>query len=164
MRRFIATLLAVAVYAEDTEGTEEEQSRSEQAGEVMDNVGDWFNSEQEPVMWESIMTADPCKLKGAYGWYKVTGFGWAFIRETVYGCEIPNDARVLTWAEIEDLDMPGTMEGFYCTATYMQADASVNVATGVDVETLYGTDVDFATWTGDRREWCKEGSTTFMED
>ena len=107
MRRFIATLLAIAVYAEDTVTEDDEQTTSEQAGDVMNSVGDWFNSEQEPVMWESIMTASPCMLKGAYGWYRVAGVGKAFIRETVYGCEIPDAARVLTWSEIEDLDMPG---------------------------------------------------------
>ena len=90
--------------------------------------------------------------------------------------------------------MPGKLEGFYCTAIYDRANAAANVVGGVDVETMYGADVDleswndranaagnvvggvdvetvygadvdFESWNGiNRREWCKEGSTTFPAD
>ena len=57
------------------------------------------------------------------------------------------------------------MEGFYCSTLYNRANAAANTAGGVDVETLYGGDLDFNEWNGiDRREWCKEGSTVFPAD
>ena len=146
MRTFAALLFAAYVYANDA--TEEESSS-------WDDVKSWWSSKQEPVEFDSIITKEPCGLKGAYGWFGKVGTSNVFIRETVHGCEIADGSIVLTWAQLANPDMAGESEGFYCTVDYTKGAESTGV-TDVYVKTLTGK-VDFAglgaVTPGD---WCKE--------
>ena len=99
---------------------------------------DFLAQNQEPVEWESISVAGPCKLNGSYGWYSRVAIEQVFIRANVFGCEFPTDAKVLTWAEVEDPDTPGNIEGFYCSLTYSQEESSA-VRFSIDVQTHTGT-------------------------
>jgi len=58
---------------------------------------------------------------------------------------------VMTWAEIEDTEVPGNIEGFYCSVKYNSGEET---GKNVDVETFEGTKVDFASMTGDPNTWC----------
>ena len=49
----------------------------------------------EDSTFTSIATADPCMLDGTYGTVSVNDVEQIFIRHTVSGCDIPNDAYVL---------------------------------------------------------------------
>ena len=157
MKRLIAALFAVAVFAEDTvtDGTAE---GAEGEGDVdLDKVGDWFSSRQEPVAYTSIASASPCMLDGNYHWYKNIGVDGVVIRTRVSDCDIEDGAMVLTWAEIEDPDTPGNIEGFYCTIEFSQVNATATAS--ADVETLTGTGVDFKSWNDlVRTTWCDENS------
>lgn len=61
----------------------------------------WWSDKQDPVMWTSIEDNEAdktqCLLKGAYGWFGKAGGDYIFIRETVHGCEFPDESLVLTW-------------------------------------------------------------------
>lgn len=110
-------------------------------------------------MWDSVLTADPCKMSGAYGWFKTVGVNSVFIRETVHGCELMDGNVVLTWAQIENPDKAGDYEGFYCTVPYTAGDASASVL-DVNVVTLDG-ELDFANWDAVvPEEWCKDMADT----
>ena len=154
MKRFIAALLcAAAAYAE----TDEEKAERE-AKEKAESVGDWFSSGQEPVAWESITSGSKCKLKGVYGGYKKVGFSQAFIRETVHDCNIPNGARVVTWAKFPNPDKVGEAEGLYCSVKYTGQDGNKSASVGeIDVETQTGK-IDYAGFAAAnkmRKDWCK---------
>jgi len=97
MKRFAAVLLLGAfVYANDPEDAEGE-GEDEQG--TWDSMKDWWSSKQEPVEWTSISDAEPtdCNLKGAYGWFGKLGGDYVFIRQTVHGCDFPDESLVLTW-------------------------------------------------------------------
>jgi len=165
MKRFIAALFAVAVFATDEDGnasTGAEEAAGD-ASETMDKVGDWFSSRQEPVEFTSIATADQCMLDGNYHWYKNLGLDGVVIRHHVSGCDIADGARVLTWAQIEDPDTPGNIEGFYCTITFSQT--NVTATASADVETQTGTGVDYAAWNDVTRNlWCNGEETSNVGD
>ena len=54
--------------------------------------------------FESISNEDkdPYTLFGEFGAYTEFGFNLAFISMTIGGAEIPDDAIVMTWAELPD--------------------------------------------------------------
>ena len=147
MKRFIASLLFAAVFANEDDDNKTNETE-EKVDETASSVADWFSSEQTPVEWESISVgADGnCMLKGAYGGFKRVGLGQVFIRETVHSCDIAKDATVLTWAAIENPDVPGEQEGFYCSALYTAKDGNKSVAISeADVETQTGK-LDYNNW------------------
>ena len=157
MKRYIASMLFAAVIA-----NEAEKSGDDAEGDGDDTsqaISDWFSSEQTPVEWESIASGgtDDCKLKGAYGGYKKVGLSQVFIREEVHDCEITNAATVLTWAAIENPDVAGEQEGFYCYTRYQAPDGKKSAGfADVDVETQQGK-LDYAAWSAvQRKDWCKE--------
>ena len=77
-------------------------------------------------------------------------------------CDIPQGAWVLTWAEIEDPDTPGNLEGFYCALEFDQTNASAMAS--ADVETQQGVGVDYDDWDGiARTKWC-DGVTTVEDE
>jgi len=151
MKRFIVSLLAATVFAQDNTETETAETEGD-LKEKAEAVGDWFSQRQEAV--EFTTTADgECTLAGNYHWYKNIGVDGAVIRHTVSDCDIADGARVLTWAEIEDPDTPGNIEGFYCTITFSQINASARET--ADVETQTGTGVDYAAFNAiPRLNWC----------
>jgi hypothetical protein len=160
MNRYIAAiaLFAVAVNAMDDEDHDDHDHDDTDGGSgdsTMDSVSSWFSARQEPVAFTSIATADPCMLDGTYGWFQLAGVQQVFIGHTVSGCDIPDGARVLSWAEIEDPETPGNVEGFYCTIEF---DQSEDTAMGsADLETQTGTDIDYASWNEVvRTDWCKQ--------
>lgn len=92
-------------------------------------------------------------LNGNYQWFKNVGVNQVVIRHTVSGCDIPDGAQVLTWAQIEDPDTPGNIEGFYCNVAFSQTNASAMAS--ADVETQTGTGLDYASYNDiQRRDWC----------
>jgi len=108
-------------------------------------------------MWDSIITGDPCKMKGAYGWFKKAGTNSVFIRETIYGCSLDTGNQILTWSQIENPDKAGDYEGFYCTVPYTKGDASVGMF-DIYVKTLSG-ELDFKSWDSvPAEDWCKESA------
>jgi hypothetical protein len=160
MNRYIAAiaLFAVAVNAMDDEDHDDHDHDDTDGGSgdsTMDSVSSWFSARQEPVAFTSIATANPCLLDGTYGWFQLAGVQQVFIGHTVSGCDIPDGARVLSWAEIEDPETPGNVEGFYCTIEF---DQSEDTAMGsADLETQTGTDIDYASWNEVvRTDWCKQ--------
>ena len=87
MNRLLTALLFAAAYAQE----EEDEG-------AMDSIGNWFSSEQEHALFDSITPGDPYTLTGKYGGYKKVGVSFAFISQTVGGAEIPDGGMVLTWA------------------------------------------------------------------
>ena len=86
MKRFIATLFAVAVFAQGDENSESDCDTDEcmQAEEGWGAFKDWVKSEQDPVEFTSITATSnetPCLLGGYYGWYQTLGVDYVFIRE-----------------------------------------------------------------------------------
>ena len=67
MLRFVYALLVATSLAQDAETTEAETD-AEEAG-ATDATGNWFISDQKPIEFTSIETADPYTLTGKYGWY-----------------------------------------------------------------------------------------------
>merc|ERR1711971_655985 len=162
MNRFIAALFAAVAFAEEeatgTMGDEEIATTKEKLNEV----GEWFSSRQEPVGFTSIETAAPCKLTGNYHWYKNAGVDGAVIRHKVSECEIGEGAIVMTWAQVEDPDTPGNIEGHYCTIKFSQTNATARES--ADVETQAGTGVDYAAWNAVKRtDWCTPNQTPTPE-
>jgi len=137
MKRFIAALFAVAAFASDDTTTEEAQADAEEAGksasEVADGVSDWLSSRQDAVEFTTIESGSDCKLGGNYQGFKNIGLQGVSIRHQVSDCDIPEGAIVLTWAEIEDPDTPGNLEGFYCSVEFSQSNATAMAS--ADVET-----------------------------
>lgn len=118
-------------------------------------MGSWFSARQEPVAFTAIAEGNPCTLDGTYGWFQLAGVQQVFIGHTVGDCDIPDGARVLTWAQIEDPMMPGDYEGFYCTIEFDHSEETAMIS--ADVETQVGADVDYAAWDAVvRTDWCKE--------
>ena len=143
MNRLLTAVLFAAAYAQ-----EEEEDEG-----AMDGIGNWFSSEQEHALFDSITTGDPYTLTGKYGGYKKVGVSFAFISQTVGGAEIPDGGMVLTWAQIPDPETPGNVEGFYCAVKHQRSEET---GENVDVETFEGTNIDFASMTGDPDLWCPE--------
>ena len=96
MKRFIASILAAAVFAQDAETTGEEEKEGDLA-EGASAVSDWFSQRQEPVEF-TTSAAGGCSLSGNYHWYKNIGVNGAVIRHTVSDCDIADGATVMTWA------------------------------------------------------------------
>jgi hypothetical protein len=170
MKRFIAAiaLFAVAVNAMDDDDHEDHDHDDDgtdggSGDDAMDSVSSWFSARQEPVAFTSIATADPCMLDGTYGWFQLAGVQQVFIGHTVSGCDIPDGARVLSWAEIEDPETPGNIEGFYCTIEFDQSEDTAMAS--ADLETQTGTDIDYASWNDViRTDWCKQDETKTSEE
>jgi len=162
MKRFIAAiaLFAVAVNAMDDDDHDDHDHDDDgtdggSGDSTMDSVSSWFSARQEPVAFTSIADADPCMLDGTYGWFQLAGVQQVFIGHTVSGCDIPDGARVLSWAEIEDPETPGNIEGFYCTIEFDQSEDTA--MSSADLETQTGTDIDYASWDDVvRTDWCKQ--------
>jgi len=163
MKLFIAALalFAIAVNADDAEDVDhadmDHEEAEAEADSTMDSVSSWFSARQEPVAFTSIIPAGDgvCVLDGTYGWFQLAGVAQVFIGHTVSGCDIADGAKVLQWAEIEDPDTPGNVEGFYCTIEFDQSESSA--AMGADVETQTGTDIDYSSWDMVvRTDWCKQ--------
>lgn len=156
MKRFVAAILALAVFAEDADTTEAEDTETDLA-EKADAVGDWFSSRQDPQAYTAIASASPCMLDGNYHWYKNIGVDGVVIRTRVSECDIEDGAMVLTWAEIDDPDSPGNKEGFYCTIEFSHTNATATAS--ADVETLTGPGLDFASFNDlVRTTWCDSNS------
>jgi len=160
MKRFIAAiaLFAVAVNAQDeAEEMEDHDHDDDHEDSTMDSVSSWFSARQEPVAFTSIIKGETgtCMLDGTYGWFQLAGVQQVFIGHTVSGCDIADGARVLSWAEIEDPETPGNVEGFYCTIEFDQSEDTA--ALSADLETQTGTDIDYASWDAVvRTDWCKQ--------
>ena len=170
MKRFIAAiaLFAVAVNAMDDDDHEDHDHDDDttdggSGDDTMDTVSAWFSARQEPVAFTAIATADPCTLDGTYGWYQLAGVQQVFIGHTVAGCDIDDGARVLSWAEIEDPETPGNIEGFYCTIEFDQSEDTAMAS--ADLETQTGTDIDYASWNDViRTDWCKQDETKTSDE
>lgn len=163
MNRYIAALFVAATYAMEDEHdhTDEEHEAEEEAQSTLDSVGSWFSARQEPVAFTAVATADPCMLDGTYGWFQLAGVQQVFIGHTVSGCDIPDGASILTWAQIEDPAMPGDMEGFYCTITFDHNDETAMIS--ADVETQTGV-LAYSTWDAVvRTDWCAESTVAGEE-
>ena len=161
MKRFAAALSALFLafaYAQDeteTEGEEEEDPLKDGWGAV----SDWFSAKQEPVAWESIPEPAPCSLSGHYGWFRKVGISSVFIRETVADCAMAEGNIALTWAEVENPDEAGDIEGFYCTIVYKEGKQAAQQS-DIYAKTLDGAGVDFAAWAAVApTEWCKDEAT-----
>ena len=151
MKRFIVSLLAATVFAQE-EGEVAEEGAEGDLKEKAEAVGDWFSQRQEPVEF-TTSAAGGCTLSGNYHWYKNIGVDGAVIRHKVSDCDIADGATVLTWAEIEDPDTPGNIEGFYCTIKFAQA--NMNARDSADLETQTGTGVDYEAFNAiPRLNWC----------
>ena len=87
MNRLLTAMLFVAAYAED----------EDDEGAVA-KIKNWFSSEQEHGLFDSITSGNPYTLSGKYGGYTKFGISFAFISQTVGGAEIPDGGMVLTWA------------------------------------------------------------------
>lgn len=107
----------------------------------MQEMGNFLYEEKEPVSFNSIETADPYTLTGSYGEWDSAGMSFAFISMTLGGGEVPDDGYVLTWAQIEDPETPGNIEGFYCSVKYSQTET---YGDEISIETFEGTSVDFS--------------------
>jgi len=145
-------LFAIAAYAQEEGAAETAEEGDDSYAEKAEK---WFNDRQEPVAFTSLAEANPCMLDGNYGWFKTTGIDQVWIQHTVSGCDIYDGSIVLAWAQIEDPDTPGNVEGFYC---YIEFDQSnVSAMASADVETQTGTGVDYAEWNDIvRTQWCLE--------
>ena len=154
MKRYIAALLAAAVYAQDAETTEEtpDEEGDEEEGGAIDGVKDFFHSEGQKVDFVSIAQAAHggeesfFTLNGYYGTFKSLGTNNVYIQFTVGGGDsepIPDKTTVVSWAEIADPnDETGTNEAFYCSTLYTVGESR---GSEVDVQTFEGTAIDFAT-------------------
>ena len=113
--KLYATLFALAAVA-FAEGEE-----NEEADGTWEDIKSWASSKQEPVEFDSILTPNPCMLKGTYGWFQRLGVSAVFIRQTVWGCDIADGAKVLTYGAYNDPDdADGPQEAYYCTVEYKQ--------------------------------------------
>lgn len=165
MKRFIAALFAAAAVANDETAADDATAETEEAGksasEVADGVADWLSSRQDAVEFTTIPEGDGCMLGGNYQGFKNIGLNGVSIRHTVSGCDIPEGAVVLTWAEIQDPDTPDNIEGFYCSIEFSQSNATAMAS--ADVETQTGTGVDYDDWNElVRTQWCD--GVTMVED
>ena len=102
-------------------------------------------------------------LKGAYGWFQKVGLSSVFIRQTVYGCDIADGAKVLTYGAYTDPDdADGSQEAYYCVVDYKKGQESANQSQ-IYVKTLDtpGT-IDLAYSLNDLwssispDDWCKD--------
>merc|ERR1712048_1349804 len=158
MKRFIAALFAAVAYAQDEETTETGADAGDEEGtsaaDVAEGVSDWLSSRQDAVEFTTIPEgAGDCMLGGNYQGFTNVGLKGVSIRHTVSDCDIPEGAIVLTWAEIEDPDTPGNLEGSYCSIEFSQSNASAMAS--ADVETQTGTGVDYDDWNEiPRTQWC----------
>jgi len=147
MKRFIAALFATAAFAQDEETTEDPAATTEEetsASDVAEGVSDWLSSRQDAVEFTTIESGQACMLGGNYQGFKNIGLQGVSIRHTVSDCDIQEGAIVLTWAEIEDPDTPGNLEGFYCSIEFSQSNATAMAS--ADVETQTGTGLDYDDW------------------
>ena len=155
MKRFIAALFVAIAYAQDDAETDAEAAAEEGEGDLSEGLSaasDWWSSRQEPVEFTSDAAGD-CSLAGNYHWYQNAGIGGVVVRHTVSECDIADGAQVLTWAQIENPETPGDMEGFYCVITFSQENATARETT--DVETQQGAGLDYANFGSIvRTNWC----------
>lgn len=153
MKRFAATLFLAVAYAE-TEESEGTQEQADQLADGWEGVTNWFSAKQEPVAWESIATAEPCKLSGHYGWFRKVGLSSVFIRETVSDCAMAEGNIALTWAEINNPDEAGDKEAFYCRVVFKEGKQAA-AQSDILAKTMDGTDIDMASWAAvPPKKWC----------
>jgi hypothetical protein len=69
MLRFVYALLVATSLAQDADTTESETDAEEASAGEAATTGNWFISDQQPIEFTSIETADPYTLTGKYGWY-----------------------------------------------------------------------------------------------
>ena len=102
--KLFAALCAFAAVSFATDPTDELEDRG---NDTWEDIKSWASDRQEPVEFQSILSGNPCLLKGSYGWFKKIGTSNVTISETVYGCEIVDGSSVLTWAVIENPEEAG---------------------------------------------------------
>jgi len=69
MLRFVYALLVATSLAQDADTAETETDAGEASSAEVTTTGNWFISDQQPIEFTSIETADPYNLTGKYGWY-----------------------------------------------------------------------------------------------